>query len=119
MLFTDYLDSVANTEDEARFFEELAKLTADFKEVTQVPVVGKLFAAIVALSDCESIDEFKESGHYQDIEGWDISINLDTGLFAIYPGAAMRKKALGFLAFVCVGIFLLWLWRRCCRKNKE
>jgi len=117
MLFTDYLDSVENTDQEARFFEELAKVKDDLAQATSVPIVGKLIRALVALEECGSVEVFKETGHYQCIEGWDISIDLDSGQFSIYPGAEHRKKILMVLALIGAGLFFLWLCRRHCRKR--
>jgi len=119
MLFTEYLDSVENTEQETRFFEELAKTRDDLSQAVDVPIVGKLIKALVTLSDLGSITEFKQTGHYHSIEGWDISINLETGNFSIYPGAEHRKKIFKVLAAIGIGLFLLWLCRRYRRRNKK
>jgi len=119
MLFTEFLDSAANTENEARFFEELAKVKDELAQATRVPVVGKLIRALVVLGDYGSIEVFKESVHYPDIEGWDCYINFDKGHFSIYPGAEQRKKILMVLACIGAGLFFFWLCRRCCRRKKK
>ena len=119
MLFTDFLDSAANTEQEARFFEELAKVKDDLAQAANIPFVGKLIRALVALGDYGSIEVFKHSQHYPSIEGWDIDINFDTGHFSIYPGAEQRKKIFAVLACIGAGLVFLWLCRKWCRRNKK
>jgi len=119
MLFTAYLDSVENTEEEARFVEELSTTKEHLAQAARAPVVGKLMRALVALSDCGSIEAFMQTEYYGDIEGWDCYIDLDAGYLGIYPGAVMRKKIFGIFACICVGLFLLWLCRRCCRKKAK
>ena len=116
MLLTEYLDSVQNTEQEARLLEELAKLKVYLEQGTGVPIVGKLVKAIVAFIDLGSIEAFKQSEHYRNIQGWDIKIDLDKGQFSIYPGSEQRKKVLLVLAGIAVGIFLLWL---CIRRSRR
>ena len=118
MLFTEFLDSVANTEQEARFFEELAKVKDELAQAARAPFVGKMIRALVALSDYGSIEVFKHSEHYPNIEGWDADINFETGAFSIYPGAEQRKTIFKVMVCIGVGLFLLWLCRRCCRRNK-
>jgi len=119
MLFTEFLDSVANTEDEARFFEELDKVMEHLEQATNIPVVGKLIKAIAVLGELRSIEAFKETEHYQSIEGWDIYVDLDKGLLSIYPGAEQRKKIFTVMACIAAGIFLLWLCIKCCRKKMK
>jgi len=119
MLFTDFLDSAENTEQETRFFEELAKVMDDLAQATQAPVVGKLIKALIALSEYGNIEAFKQSEHYPSIEGWDIHFNPDTGNFSIYPGKEQRKKIFTVLAIIGAGLFFLWLFFRCRRKNKK
>ena len=112
MLLTDYLDSIQGTEQEARFFEVFAVVKDAVKQLTRIPVVGKLFEALVVLDDLGSIETFVQCEHYQNIRGWDIFVNLDKGVFSIYPGAESRKKIFTFLALFGIGVLLLCLWRR-------
>ena len=116
MLLTEFLDSAQNTEQEARLFEVLIPIKNEIAKLTGVPVVGKLFSALVALCDLESIEAFKQSEHYQNIKGWDVSANLEKGLFSVYPGAESRRKIFKALALIGTAVFLLCLWRRICRR---
>ncbi|MCL2217574.1 MAG: hypothetical protein FWB91_11235 [Defluviitaleaceae bacterium] len=118
MLFTEYLDSVENTDDEARLLEEIAKFKDDLAQAVSVPLVGKIVRAIAALGELGSIEAFKQSEHYHYIEGWDASIDLDKGMFSLYPGAEQRKTILKILAFIGAGIFFLWLFCKCKRRKK-
>lgn len=125
MLLTEFLDSAANTEQEARLFEELAKIDdlANIKDglaqATKIPFVGKLIKALVALYDYGSIEAFKQSEYYPDIEGWDCYIDLDKGHISIYPGAEQRKKIFKVMAIIGAGLLFLWLCRRYRRRNKK
>jgi len=109
MLLTQYLDSIANTQDEARFLQELEKIKGPFSQMSQVPLVGKMFTALAALGECESIEGFKESCHYGSLEGWDIYVNLDSGMFSIYPGPEQRKKLFKILGIAAAGLLVLGL----------
>ncbi|MCL2575974.1 MAG: hypothetical protein FWE33_06030 [Defluviitaleaceae bacterium] len=111
MLFTEYLDSVENTEQETRLLEEIAKIEGDLAQAARIPVVGKGITALLALGEL-GIEEFKQSGHYDNIKGLDIAIDLDKGVFAIYPGAVMRRKIFTVAGIVAAVLFGLWLWRR-------
>jgi len=117
MLFTDYLDSIKNTEKETHFLEKLAETKNDLAQATEVPVVGKLMKSLVALSDYSCVETFEQSEHYNHIVGWDIDVNEETGNFNIYPGAQQRKKIFVVFAAVCAGILGLWLTFKCCRKK--
>jgi len=120
MLFTEYLDSVENTDKEARLFEEINKLKSDLEQATSVPVVGKLITSLIALGDSGSIEAFKQTEHYHSFEGWDVLIDLDKGIFSIYPGAEFRKKIFGVLAVIGVVVFFVWLYRRAkCKPTIE
>jgi hypothetical protein len=119
MLFTEFLDSIQGTEQEARFLEVLAKIRNEIKQVTRVPFVGKLFEALVALDGYASIAAFKQDECYENVQGWDVSVNLDKGLFSIYPGAEMREKIFKFIAIVGAVKLLLWLWIRSRRRKEQ
>jgi hypothetical protein len=87
-----------------------------FGQASKIPFVGKLMKALVALGELESIEEFKQSEHYESIQGYNISgVNLEKGYFNITPGKEQRMKIVKALApVVAVLILLLWL----CRKRR-
>ncbi|MCL2855226.1 MAG: hypothetical protein FWE21_06365 [Defluviitaleaceae bacterium] len=101
---TDYLDIIENTEDETRFFENLDQVKDGLAEAKDIPVVGVLINALVALNDFGNVADFKDSAHYDAVEGWDITVDPATGAFSIMPGAAMRKKIFTILGVVAAGI---------------
>ena len=119
MIFTEYLESVENTEQEPRLIELISKHKNDFAQAARVPLAGKPINALIALGDCGSIEAFKKSEFYRDIEGWDVYINLDSGHISMYPGAKTRKKIFKALAIVGVGAFSLWLYRGYRRKHAK
>ena len=117
MLLTDYLLSIVGTEEEQVFLRELSKLKDDFAEVTTVPVVGDLFAALVALCDGGNLETFAQTPHFASLEGFNITVkDLEKGHFSIYPGTAMLKKAALFLGAVFAGILLLCAIVKRCRR---
>jgi hypothetical protein len=87
--------------------------------MTRFPVIGKLFAAVIAMGDYESIAAFKQSEHYNHIKDWNFSINFDKKSLYISPNDEQKKKAVKTLAIIGTAITLLLLYRKwCCRKNK-
>jgi len=119
MNFSEYLDSVENTEKEQQLLACFAKDKADFDEVIKVPIVGKLklFGAWAALANAESISEFKQTEHYGYLKSWEfIEHDLENGGFSLYPGAVLRKKIFTIMAIVGLAIlFLVW----CCKRRSK
>ena len=116
MKFTEFLDNVENTEQEGELLAQIGKMENELAQATQIPVVGKTIKALLAINEVGSITEFKETEHYAALEGWDCKIDFEKGAFSLYPGAAMRKKALKIVVIVLVGLFLFCRWRK---KRKE
>jgi len=117
MKFSDYLDSIENTEQEQQLKEQILIIRDDVKPAMNMPIIGKLLCSLVALGESETIEEFKYSGHYDNIKDWDIHVfDLEKGYFSIYPGAKHRKVIAKFLLGVCAGLFIFWLYRKC-RRN--
>ncbi|MCL2171627.1 MAG: hypothetical protein FWB71_05680 [Defluviitaleaceae bacterium] len=119
MLFTEFLDKIENTDDEARFFKQLGNVVDDLKEAKEIPILGKLISAIVYLLELECITEFKQSEHYDVISGWDVIVDLDTGHFSVIPGPGHRKKIFKVAAIIAGILFLIWLCRRKRRKSQD
>jgi hypothetical protein len=113
MSLAEYLDSIANTEQEQQFLLKLSELKEEFGQIAKTPFVGKLFRALVVLGDSESIEEFKQSEHYENIKGFDIRVkNLEKGHFNIYPGKAQRKAMVKLSAVVAIGLLLIIFLRK-------
>ncbi|MCL2620057.1 MAG: hypothetical protein FWD97_03870 [Defluviitaleaceae bacterium] len=105
----EYLLSIEGTEDEGRLFETLENLGGTEEELmaaTHIPVVGKVITALITLCELGSVTEFKQTSHFDALEGWDFKVDLDKGEFSMYPGSAMRKKILATIGIV-VGLVLL------------
>ena len=119
MLFTDYLDEVQNTEEEARLFEVLAKLRDGYEEAVQVPVMGKAFAAVVALYDLGSIEEFKQSEHFDNMQGWNLEVNLNKDEFIPIPGDEFIMKAVKVVGVIGAGVAVLLLLRKLKRRRRR
>ena len=114
MLFTEYLESIANTEQEAEFMEKFAALQEHLTQVPNLPIVGKVIKSLIALGDAESIEDFMETEEFHAFGDWEITFNPSGG-FSLKPGATFRKKALKVLVIVVVG-FIAW---RLLRKRRR
>ena len=118
MLLTEYLDTIENTEQEQLFLQKLSEIKNDLAQAAKVPFVGKMLRALVALGEVESIEEFRQSGHYENIKGFDITVSdLEKGHFSIHPGREQLTKAAKIAAIVFAAALLLCLCRRCCCKR--
>jgi len=116
VLFTEFLDTAQNTEQEANFFEQLATVKEHLMPVANLPMVGKLIKALIAMDDMGSFEAFKESEHYKNVQGYDIVIDPNKGYFSIIPGAAQRKKILMVLGGAVLAILLIVLCIKKCRR---
>jgi len=113
MLFTVYLDSIENTEKEQQFLETVLAAKIGFEMAGKLPFVGKLMRALVALGEAQSIEEFKQSEHYESIVGYNISgVNLEKGYFNVTPGRDTMINVAKVAAIVFAVILLLRLCRR-------
>ena len=99
MRFSQFCDITENTEQEQQLLQflkqdNMKQAEKAFTKLTRVPVIGNLFAAVIALSNYESIAAYKQSEHYQHIKDWNFAIDFDKkGLF-ITPDDEQKKKAL-------------------------
>ena len=114
MLLTEYLDTIENTEQEQLFLEKLSEIKEHLGQAAKAPFVGKMMRALVALGEVESIEEFKQSEHYESIKGLNITVSdLEKGHFSIHPGREQLTKMAKISAVVAVVILLLlFLCRR-------
>ena len=117
MIFSDYLDSIENTEQEQQLIEKFASVAADMEKATKVPLVGKKIGALIALGSAESIAAFRETEHYDRIKDWDVSINLETGSFSLSPSSEQKKKIVKIAVAAGVVILLSVLCCKCCAKK--
>jgi len=116
MLLTEYLDTIENTEKEQEFLRALSDIRQELQAGAKIPFIGKPIRALAAIGECESIEEFKQSEHYENITGFDITVsNLEKGHFSIYPGSAQRKKMAKVLAIVIAALLLL----RLCKNRRR
>jgi len=115
MLFSEYLDTIEGTEDEARLFEQIDTFKDEIAQGANIPVVGKIVAAILALREFNSVAEFRQSDHYQHVAGWYCTIDLDKGIFSLQPGPKFWKKVSIVCGIVSAGLLALWVWRKCCK----
>jgi len=106
-----------NTEQEQQLLQFLKQ--DDMKEAEQVfakmaglPVVGKLFAALVALGDYESIAAFRRSEHYHNLKDWNFAIDFDKNSLYITPNSTQIIKAIRVLAIISAVISLMLVLRR-------
>jgi len=102
MLFHDYLDSIQGTEDEARFLAHLEKSHKGISKVANmpIPVAGKIMKALAHLGECDSVEDFKESCHYNSVRNWEIKIDLDKSTLSCNPSKELQAKWLGIAAAI-------------------
>jgi len=122
MRLNDYLASIQGTEQEEKLFEIIDKYKDDIAEAqgqtAQIPVVGKIVDAIVFLAERGNVADFLDSEYAELAQGLDVSVNLEKGMFNIYPGKEMRRKIFMVLGAVVAVIALLVLVCRKCRGCK-
>ena len=125
MRFSEYCETAENTEQEQQLFQfmkqdKMKDAEKAFKKLTRIPVIGKLFSAVVALGNYESIAAFKRSEHYDNIKNWNFVIDYDENSMSIGPTDEQKKKAMKVFAILGAIITLIVIARKlgCC-KNKE
>jgi hypothetical protein len=113
MNFAEYLTSIEGTEDEQKFLASGDTYMDDLrKAVEEAPMLAnvKIIAALLALDECESLQQIRENEHFEYLSKWDINIiDLDKGLISMYPGSEMRKKIFKITLAVAGGLILLIL----------
>jgi len=122
MRFSQFCDMVEHTEQEQQLLQFLKQdgmeqVEEVFANMTGVPIVGKLFAAINALSDYETIAEFKQSEHYQHLKDWNVTIDFDKKLLLLGPNDEQKKKAVKILAVIGTIITLIMIYRKLRRRR--
>jgi len=100
MLFSEYLDSIQGTIDEKRLIEHFIKSKDGLSHAAKIPVAGRIMKALIHIGECESIEEFKKSKHYNFIKHWDIDIDLDKQRLNISPSKELKAKWLGIASAV-------------------
>jgi len=122
MTISTYFDSIENTEQEqnmlAQFSKGLSEAKDELAKAENFPIAGKIIKAIVALSQAESISEFKQTKHYANIKNWDINVEqLEKGNIQINPGEVHKEAAIDILAIVLAVLFGFWLGRKFGKKR--
>jgi len=124
MKFSQYCDQAENTEQEQKllkFFkqDDMSIVEKIFAKFSCVPIMGRVFSALNAMGDYESIAEFKKSEHYQNLKNWNFNINYDRKSLYITPTDEQRRKALKIFAIIGIIISLIAICYKmgCCRKN--
>jgi len=111
MPFGEYLESIANTEQETEFFGKLEGLKVGLSQApTNIPFLGKIVAALVVLCDCQDVAEFKQTPEYDMLADWKITINPDHGGFSLTPSPAIRNKMIRVAVAAVVGVILAIVW---------
>ena len=125
MRFSEYCETVENTEQEQQLLQfmkqdKMKDAEKVFEKLSRIPIIGKLFSAVVALSNYESIAAYKQSEHYDNIKNWKFAIDYDKNSMSIGMNEEQQKKVLKVLAIFGAIITLIVIARKlgCC-KNKE
>ena len=117
MKISAYLASIEGTDKEPLFRSKILDLTKEdgISQLLDKPGVGKIFTALAVLGESESINDFRQTEHYDNIKDWSIKVfDLEKGYISIHPGPKHIATFLAFAAVVGIGICL---WRRK-RKRK-
>ena len=125
MKFSEFCDSIENTEQEQQFLQYLkdddgfGQAKQHLEKAKKIPVVGKVCMALVALSDFDSIAEFKASEYYPQIMDWDITFDSEAKSLSLNLSDAQKKKAakVFFVVAAVVAALLIFLKVRRCKNN--
>jgi hypothetical protein len=125
MKFSDYCSMIENTEKEQEFFKFL-KENDNMNEVKHIlegkksiPIVGKVISALLALASSESIAEFRQSEHYDNLKDWNLNFDPEKGSFVLNPGKEQAAKAAKIIFAIIAVIGLLVLCKKYCRRKKN
>jgi len=125
MRFSEYCETAENTEQEQQLLQfmkqdKMKDAEKAFGKLTRIPGIGKLFSAIIALGNYESIAAYKRSEHYDNIKNWNFVIDYDKNSMSIGPTDEQKKKAMKVLAVFGAVIALIAIARKlgCCKKKE-
>jgi len=125
MRFSQFCDTAENTEQEQQLLQflekdDLKKAKNVFTKLTRVPIFGNLFAAVIAMSNYESIAAYRQSRHYEHIKDWEFDVDFDKNSMKIGPNDEQEKKAVRVVAIIGAVIALIVLCRKfCCGCRKK
>ena len=116
MKLSMYLDSIQNTENEELFLQKLSDINKDLAKATSVPFIGKKIRSVIALGNAESIEDFRQTRHYDVIKDWNIYVpDLEKGHIYLNYFPIEAKILLSIFALIA----LIWVVRRICKKCCE
>ena len=123
MKFSQFCEEAENTEKERQLLQflkedEMAQAAQIMEKMVRVPVIGKPCAAIVALVNCDSIEEFRQSKHYRHLMDFNFTFDFDKRSLYITLSDAQKEKIKKVLAVIGVSTTLLLLYRKFCRHKK-
>jgi len=121
MIFSEYLDSVENTEQESKLIEQLGMIKDGAAWVVRIPLIGKSINALIALADSENIEAFKQSEHYSYLKDWNVTVfDHESAAISISPSDKIKGKIAKVLVLVGAAMLLMWLCRKfCCNRTKK
>jgi len=123
MKFSQFCDEAENTEQEQQllqFFKQEGMEQAEqiFAKMSRIPVIGKIFTALTALSSYESIAAFRQSIHYRNLMNWNFKVDFDKKGLYITPSDEQKKKAVKIMAMIGAVVAVLAICRKLCCKKK-
>jgi len=126
MRFAEFCDMAENTEQEQQLLqyfkqEELKESEQAFAKMSHIPFIGKMFTALIALSNYKSIAAFRKSRHYRHIMNYYFNIDFENRNLSINASDMQKKKikkVAKIIAAISVGVALLAICRKlcCCKK---
>ena len=124
MKFSEFCYMTENTEHEQQFLEymkqdDMKEFNEISKKMGRVPVIGKVFAALTALTEVESLAEFRQTSHYENIMNWNFSFDPDVPSLSITPSEEQQQKFVRIVAIAGAVVALLLLCRKFCWKKSK
>ena len=124
MKFSDYCDMIENTQQEQELFEfmrsneSMQEAWEVMEKMQNVPVLGKVIAALGKLPEYESIAAFRESEHYPHLMNWNISFDAEKGSFSLSPGPKHVEVIKGIASVIGLVVLLLVVCRKWRKRGK-
>jgi len=124
MKFSEFCDTIENTEKEQQLLQYLNKAELQdakkvFVKMTRTPVMGKVFEALLALENYDSIEGFKQSEHYSNIKDYEFSVDFESNSLNIGVSEVQKKKMTKCVVIAAIVIVLLIIFRKLRKRRKN
>ena len=126
MKFSELCDMAENTEQEQQLLQYFRQdgmedVEQVFAKLARIPILGKIFTALIAMGDCESIAQFRRTRHYRSLMNWDFDIDFEQRNLQINASDEQKQKIMKIATAISAGIALAALaviCRKLCRRRR-